>query len=152
MQFLKSLRAGASGTTFMTLYSYGYSRFRNKQFREPVLLADLIRRGSQGKSGSGTWKGWLAHYTVGAVFSLTYHQLIKPKVNLQHLNPEAKALAFGGLYGLLGVAGWKATFELHPAPPEISYKEFYAHLVLAHMVFGYFAFGMDGKNEQKKGS
>lgn len=139
MKILRPLVAGAVGTSFMTLYSYGYSHFRGKQFREPHLLADLLEGKGRVDDRKEFLKGWLAHYLVGAAFSLTYQHFLKGKF-IKH--PKAKSLLVGGLYGLLGVAGWRSTFGLHPAPPKIDYKEFYAHLVLAHLVFGYFAFGL----------
>lgn len=139
MNLLKPLIAGAIGTTFMTMYSYGYSRLRKKQFREPVLLAELLSGSSAPERKKDFLKGWMAHYLVGAAFSISYQQFLKGKFN-QH--PALKSIITGGAYGFfVGVPSWKAAFTLHPQPPKIAYREFYLHLVLAHLVFGYFAFG-----------
>ena len=133
----------------MTLYSYGYSHFKGRQFREPVLLAHLLKGKEEAESKQDYLMGWLAHYLVGAVFSTSYNALLKGRLIR---NPRLKGVVAGGLYGLLGVAGWKCTFKLHPAPPKIDYNEYYRHLVIAHLVFGYFAFGMLEKEENKKGT
>lgn len=138
MNITKPIVAGAIGTSFMTLFSYGYSRIRGKQFREPVLLASLMKGKRLPNSKEDYLKGWAAHYLVGAVFSLSYHALLEGK--FLH-KPRTKGLIFGGLYGLLGAITWKKTFDAHPAPPKIDYNEYYVHLILAHLVFGYFAFG-----------
>lgn len=139
MNLLKPLIAGAIGTTFMTLYSYEYSRLRKKQFREPVLLAALLSGTRTSKKKKDFLKGWMAHYLVGAVFSISYQQFLKGKFS-QH--PALKSTVSGGAYGfLVGVPCWKTAFTFHPHPPRIAYREFYLHLVIAHLVFGYFAFG-----------
>ena len=149
MRFIKPLVAGAVGTTFMTLYSYVYSELKGKQFREPVLLAHLLEGIEEAHKRKEILKGWLAHYLVGATFSITYQALFKGRFIR---SSRLKGVVFGGLYGLLGVAGWKATVGLHPAPPKINYTEYYKHLVIAHLIFGYFAFGMLEKEEKKKGT
>ena len=149
MRFLKPLLAGAIGTSFMTLYSYGYSLFKERQFREPVLLAHLLKGREEAERGQDYLQGWLVHYLVGALFSTSYQALFKGRLIR---NSRIKGVVFGGLYGLLGVAGWKATVGLHPAPPKIKYNEYYRHLVIAHLIFGYFAFGILEKEEKKKGA
>ena len=138
MKILKALLAGAAGTTFMTLFSYGSSRLRKKQFREPELLAHLIAGPEGPYRGDDLAKGWLAHYLVGAAFSLSYLQFFQGKY-IQ--NPFAKGALFGGLYGIAGAAGWKASFSAHPAPPQTDYKAYYAHLILAHILLAHILFG-----------
>ena len=149
MGFFKTLLAGAVGTTIMTLYSYGYSYFKESQFREPVLLAHLLKGREKPECRQDYLQGWLAHYLVGAVFSTSYQALFKGRLTR---NPRLKGVVAGGFYGLLGVAGWKSTFKLHPAPPKIKYNEYYRHLVIAHLIFGYFAFGMLEKEKNEKGA
>lgn len=139
MKIVKPIIAGAVGTTFMTLFSYGFSRLRKKEFREPQLLAHLMAGPEGPYRGDDLSKGWLAHYLVGSVFSLTYQQFLQGRFIK---NPVAKGAVIGGLYGLAGVVGWRAAFKGHPDPPKIDYKEYYRHLVLAHIIFGSFAFGL----------
>ena len=149
MKIIKALLAGAAGTTLMTLFSYGSSRLRGKQFREPELLAHLIAGPEGPYRGDDLAKGWLAHYLVGAAFSLSYLQFFQGKY-IQ--NPIAKGALFGGLYGIAGAAGWKAGFSAHPAPPQTDYKAYYGHLILAHILFGTLAFGLPEQQSKAKSS
>ena len=149
---LKAIQAGAIGTTFMTLFSYGYSRIKKKQFREPVLLAHLLSGPKEQFRQDELLKGWLAPYMVGAVFSLTYQQIFQGRFNGA---PAFKGMVMGGMYGLLGVVGWRSAFKAHPDPPKIDFPEYYQHLVLAHLVFGTFAFGLlewEGRKKEYKKS
>lgn len=150
MKLLKPLIAGALGTTFMTLYSYGYSYWKKKQFREPQLLAHLIKGPEGPFRKDDLVQGWFAHYLVGAVFALSYQQFLQGKfIN----NPTIKAPVFGGLYGIAGVLGWKATIKKHPNPPKINYQQYYGHLIVAHIIFGSLAFSFlerTGNDKNKK--
>lgn len=139
MEILKPLLAGAVGTSFMTLYSYGSSRLRKTQYREPELLAQLIGGPEGLYRKEDLVKGWIAHYLVGSVFSFSYKLFLQGKI-IQ--NPLLKGMISGGAYGLGGVLGWRAAFKAHPNPPKIDYTGYYKHLVVAHIIFGSFAFGL----------
>ena len=41
----------------------------------------------------------------------------------------------GTVNGVAGVIAWKLAFSLHPDPPKIHYRQFYQHLILAHIIF-----------------
>lgn len=143
MKLFKAIAAGAVGTTFMTLFSYGSSMLRNKQFKEPEMLAHLIAGPEGPFRGDDLAKGWLVHYLTGSLFSLTYQQFLQGRYVK---NPLLKGTLFGGLYGLAGALVWNMAFKMHPEPPKTDYPAYYSHLVLAHLVFGAFAFGLLEKN------
>ena len=126
--------AAVSGTTAMTAFSYKVSEEKNKQFREPELLNSLVKRLIPMHVPRAI--GWAMHYSVGLLFSLIYHQIwrrtkLKPGITT--------GLALGAISGVIGAATWKTLLSLHPNPPRIKEKNYYLHLLLAHIVFGAFA-------------
>src|SRR5688500_5387271 len=112
----------------MTLFSYVFSAIRKKQFKEPELLNDLLRRiniihSSYFKNHPA---GWVIHYAVGYLFVFAYYLLFQ----YSSINPTLwvyTVLGFG--CGIVGIAGWKLTFAIHPNPPDIHFSEFYVHLL-----------------------
>ncbi|MEJ7644191.1 MAG: hypothetical protein WKF87_06330 [Chryseolinea sp.] len=69
--------ASTVGIILMTLFSYIVSVLRKKQFTEPVILNDLIRR-LKVVSIENKYRhplGWIIHYVVGLVFVICYHLL-----------------------------------------------------------------------------
>lgn len=129
--------AALLGTTVMTLFSYLVAEIQKEKFREPELLATLLRRlVPELSSKYGRIAGWKIHYAVGLVFAIIYARLWEEK----RVKPSAKSgLALGALSALPAIAVWRLTFLLHPSPPKIHFKRFYGHLFLAHLVFGAFA-------------
>jgi hypothetical protein len=125
--------AAAAGTAAMTLFSYFVSREKNKEFREPRLLGKMVYRLIPAiKKQDAEVAGWVLHYGTGLLFSKGY------KVLLDHTKLESNApegILLGVAAGVLAVIIWKSTFSLHPDPPEIDFKDFYKHLMLAHIVF-----------------
>lgn len=133
----------------MTLFSYWYSRKANRQFREPVLLAKLLAGKDLHKKDDPDFRhiigGWALHYLVGITFLVSY-DMLRQVAPLNKL--PANGIVLGGLYGLVGVAGWKAMFSFHPNPPKIPAKHYFVHLIPAHMVYGQFAFkSLDKKKD-----
>ena len=65
--------AGISGTTVMKIFSYLVAEIQNEKFREPELLATLLRRllPELGRR-YGKIAGWKIHYAVGLVFAIIY--------------------------------------------------------------------------------
>lgn len=121
-------------TTAMTAFSYLYSNLRGKQFREPELLNILLIRWGIGirLSKNSVW-GWLIHYFVGVVFLVFFVWIWgKPILEANLIS----GLLLGFLAGIIGVIGWQITLWVHPDAPNIKFKEYYLHLVLAHVVFG----------------
>ena len=137
MQTEKILRAGVFGTSAMTLFSYLVSESEGKNFKEPEVLSELMTRLFPKAEKSLTLPaGWALHYAMGFTFSAAYRFLWKNS----GLKPTVKTgLIFGALSGLIGVSVWKTVFKFHPNPPKIHIKDYYRHLIMAHLIFGAFA-------------
>ena len=137
MNVTKIISAGIIATSMMTLFSYWISEDKDKQFREPALLAILLKRILKSNNDKAfLLSGWIIHYNVGLLFTLLYDQLwqkTKPKPSV------ANGMMLGILCGLFGKEVWKTVLRLHPNPPPIDRKSYFSHLVLAHAIFGIFA-------------
>lgn len=122
-------------TSLMTIFSYMYSEISKKQFREPELLNNLMARlhWIGPTAWPRHWLGWLIHYWVGLVFVATYHLS-------GIVNDLGDYVVAGAACGVIGILGWRVTFSLHPGPPALNVKEYYAQLFVAHIVFGAGAF------------
>ncbi len=133
----KILTSAIVGTSAMSLFSYIVSKLEDKDFREPVVLAKLLKKlPLEMDKHERLIAGWIGHYGVGVMFTTLYDQLwgrkiIKPGIG--------SGLLFGALGGLTGVIVWKITFLLHPRPPSKDLKAYFSHLLLAHLVFGAFS-------------
>jgi hypothetical protein len=129
------LSGAIAGTSVMTLYSYLLSESKNKQFREPELLAILLKRLFPRINKSTTrMEGWMLHYLVGLFFTSIYDRVWR-KTKGPSLS---SALLLGAISGVVGISVWKKTFDLHPEPPLIEFKKYYGQLLVAHLVFGAF--------------
>lgn len=138
MNLLKIALAGAIGTTFMTLYSYGVANKKQREYREPVLLNKLVNRAPVNlpKITKNHAVGWLMHYTIGYTFCVGYDYIWRKT----SVSPTTKSsLLMGAMSGVMGIMGWKAFFSAHPNPPKTHYKGFYRQLLVAHVIFGFFA-------------
>lgn len=127
------LLAAACGTAAMTAFSYLISRKKNKDFREPQLLGKMVYRAvPEIKKPQAKVAGWILHYTTGLTFAIIYKYFLKDT----KLKPDVPDdVVLGLVTGVVAVGIWKATFSLHPDPPQIHFNDFYKHLVLAHIVF-----------------
>jgi hypothetical protein len=137
--FLKIFFDAFIATALMTLFSYVFSAIRNKQFKEPELLNDLLRRINIINSSyfKNHPAGWVIHYAVGCIFVFAYYLLFQ----YSSISPTWWVYTgLGFICGIVGIAGWKLTFTIHPNPPDIHFSEFYVHLLAAHIVFGIGAF------------
>lgn len=134
MDLLKIAGAALAGTSAMTLFSYAVSDAKNKQFREPAILAKLIKRllQVQDKTTAKT-EGWALHYAVGTGFAFAYDQLFK----LSRLKPDfLTGIMLGAASGVIGVLAWNMVLKTHPHPPKLQLKRYFGHLLIAHMVYG----------------
>lgn len=130
--------AGIAGTTAMTIFSYGVSKHKQKNFKEPELLGEMVHNAvPESKTPQTQAAGWAAHYAVGVLFAAGYSVIL----NNTPIKPTfINGAILGGISGLPAVASWDTGFTIHPDPPKTNLKKYYAHLLLAHMVFGAFAF------------
>lgn len=125
--------AAAAGTAAMTIFSYLVSREKNKDFREPRLLGKMVYRAiPEIKKPEAKLAGWILHCGTGLLFTEAYKVLLD-NTKLESNVPEG--ILLGVAAGAVAVVIWKSTFSLHPDPPEIDFKGFYKHLMLAHIVF-----------------
>lgn len=148
MRTAKILSSTLIGTSAMTLFSYLISEADNRNYREPRILGQLVKRlPGETSEKSSEIAGWSAHYGVGLLFVALYHELwkrgkIKPSV--------VSGAIIGAASGLVGVAGWETVFKIHPNPPAKNLKRYFGHLILAHIVFGIFSAVTYKKVDAKK--
>lgn len=130
------LSTAITGTTFMTLYSIVVSEVKNKNFKEPEILSQLLHRLLPAlKKRNARIAGWIAHYTVGVLFAAVYIYLWEKK----NIKPTIwNGVIMGGVTGFPAVLIWKATLKLHAFPPKLHVNRYYLQLIMAHMIFGSF--------------
>jgi hypothetical protein len=128
---------GIAGTTFMTIFSKVAGEIANENFSEPDLLSKLYHRLAPAEPKPvAKLVGWLGHYAVGLLFSTAYNQLWDKKL----VKASGKnSIWLGAASGTLAIGVWKTMFKLHPVPPGIDFKKYYAQLFFAHIVFAMFA-------------
>lgn len=140
-QLLLALGLGTvAGTTLMTIFSYGVSRLRNRQFTEPILLNRLL-------CGFGILKeyqveksiaGWIIHYAIGLLFISIYYVVW----SRTRFDPTfSTAFVLGCFSGFAGIFGWSILFKIQSAPPNIRVSEYFAQLFVAHVIFAMTATG-----------
>ena len=136
--FLKSLLGAFLGTSAMTAWSYAIARREKEQFREPVLLKEIVESTSKKieLKKNAKFTGWALHYLAGFAFTYAYHQLWKSK----NEDPSiGSGIILGTVSGVIGITVWEQAFKLHPAPQKIDKKGYYQQLLVAHAIFGLFA-------------
>jgi hypothetical protein len=137
MELQPTIKSTIAGTSAMTLFSYLISEKKEENFREPLVLADLMARlNPKMRKQDAALDGWALHYVAGYGFSFVYDKLwksgkVKPTV--------LSGILLGAASGLVGILVWKTVFKLHPNPPAKNLKKYFGHLMLAHVVFGVFA-------------
>lgn len=140
MKIENVLLSALAGTAAMTLFSYTVSTKKNKNFKEPELLGKMVDRvvPEVGKPASQV-AGWMLHCSTGLFFAFVYDLLLK---NTKVKSNIPNGILIGGANGVAAIFIWKATFSLHPNPPQIDFKDFYKHLILAHLVYGTITWSM----------
>ena len=145
MEPAKVLTSAILGTSAMTLFSYLVSEKKNENYKEPDVLAMLLKKLKYDTSKEiEKITGWTSHYAVGILFDLIFDQIWKKTGK-----PSLKSgLLLGAASGLIGIAAWKLMFKSHPNPPAKNLRKYFSHLLLAHLVFG--AFSVAGYNLMDK--
>lgn len=125
---------GVTATTLMSIFSYTVSSSKDKNFKEPKLLAEMVEQFLPDKDKKmAVPTGWMMHYTMGCLMTFVFQEVWK-KTNTR---PSfIQGIVSGLMGGVTGILIWKAVFKLHPNPPQIPFKRYYGHLLLAHLVFG----------------
>ena len=140
--------AAVTGTTLMTSYSYALSSIKDRNFREPELLGNMLWKLAPAINKKPAWiTGWLLHYTIGVVFTTIYNRLVKK----YRPGPSVKSqIVIGLITGLAAIAGWHITKGIHPDPPNINYKKFYGQLLIAHIIFAIVAISILRKYSERE--
>lgn len=127
------MTAAISATTAMTVFSYCLSEYKQKNFKEPALLAVLIYRmwPAIGRYGTRV-AGWIIHYLVGLLFACIYKVMVKKSRSAVSLPVY---LAIGFVTGVVAVTVWRLALHLHPYPPKLDRKRFYGQLLIGHCIF-----------------
>jgi len=133
MNIKQILTAATAGTAVMTVFSYAVTKAAKKNFVEPVILGQLLKRITILDKDTAMVTGWASHLGVGVLFTAIYDKYLHLKKTRPTL---ANALLLGSLGGLTGIAAWHTTFKAHPNPPGVDLKNFYKQLFLAHLIFG----------------
>lgn len=135
MDILQIICGALAGTSLMTLFSYAVSREKSKQFREPQLLNELVSRAKiQIKPLKSSSVGWVLHYSTGLIFATGYYYFWE----LSGVDSSLLSGAMIGIVnGVVGIAIWMIAFSVHSNPPDINLKDYYWHLELAHIIFGF---------------
>lgn len=134
MNTIRVISGAIIGTSVMTLFSYVVSGITNRQFKEPVLLNQLLRYFRYCKTlKKSSLPGWVLHYLIGTLFLISSNFIW----NSTSADPNLKSGALLGLmYGIIGISGWHIIFRLHPNPPSIKLDKYYLHLIVAHIIYG----------------
>src|SRR5688572_27971298 len=121
----KVLIPAITGTSAMTVFSYLVSNTKEENYREPLVLAIMIKRLMKDKDAkAASMIAWCLHYLVGILFTSLYAPLWRSK----KIQPSLlSGLGYGSLCGLVGIAGWKIAFTLHPDPPRRNLKNYFGH-------------------------
>jgi xanthine/uracil permease len=133
MDYLKILVESIAGTTAMTAFSYAASTVRRRQFVEPIIINLVLR-----KMEITPWLkstsiiGWISHYIMGFFFAVAFNWLWEKEVVP---TDWLATLVLGVVAGLIGISLWRIFFKLPNEKPDISYRAYYQHLLLAHIVF-----------------
>ncbi|WP_157278262.1 hypothetical protein [Olivibacter sitiensis] len=123
--------SGIIGTSMMTLFSYYVSRSRNKNFKEPKLLAKIVNSIIKQEQVARA-SGWAMHYAMGILLAAAFNAYWRKA----HIKPGLGQMLIAGISsGAFGVGMWKLIFTIHPKPPKTPYGHYYRHLMLAHLAF-----------------
>lgn len=138
MKAARILLASITGTAFMSLFSYFIHKKANKNYEAPAVLSALLSstEALQKVKKKRTYQlGWLLHYIAGLSFSMLYDQVWRKTSSRPSLY---NGILYGGINGIVGVLIWKAAIDKNAAPPRFEYRDYYSHLLAAHIVFGTF--------------
>lgn len=125
-------------TTCMTGFSYVFSTILNENFKEPILLTDLL--GKVFHVELPVWVGWLVHYLTGILF------LVLLIAAYSFTNVDISVLwgiIFGAILGGIGIVMWKGIYKLANSDPPTHTRLFHLQLIIAHIFFGMAAIGVE---------
>jgi len=102
MKTNKIVSSGLIATSLMTAFSYLVAGSKEKNFREPELLADLEKKMLPGEAKKIVLAaGWATHFTIRVFWAGFYKFLWQKNI----IEPTVgNGLILGGLSGLTGIA------------------------------------------------
>lgn len=134
MKITELVLAGIAGTTAFTLFSYAVAEVTGKKYKEPRLLGHMLDKTvDELDHKEAQVAGWATHYLTGLVFVAGYKMII----NQTGIKPNVvNGMMIGGLSGFPAALLWDASLRLHPAPPRKPSWDYYAQLLVGHVIFG----------------
>ena len=139
MELIQVIIAGITGTILMTAFSFIMARVKSQQFKEPKLLNMLLRRSTfdQRAHADNSLLGWVLHFAIGIILMILFYILhLTFSFNITFLS----IISYGIFAGILAILSWHIMFLISSPPPDISLKEFYIQLLIAHILFALGAF------------
>jgi len=134
METKKIIAAAIAGTSAMTLFSYLISADKKKNLKEPEHIKEVIEDVKPSiDNEKSALAAWGTHYGVGLAFSSIFSQIWEKTP----VKPGLLSGAFlGALSGIAGIMSWSEAFKLDPDTNAKNFKEYYAHLMASHIIFG----------------
>lgn len=139
MKASRVLLSSIAATSAMTAFSYLCSRPKKANYREPELLAEMLKS-LAGQASEPA--GWLIHYSIGALWSPLEWFWLKTR----HKANIKDAAAFGVFGGTTGAFIWELMFRLTRASHATHKAGFYTQLVVAHVVYSVSLWLLIGKS------
>ena len=121
-----------TGTTIMTLCSYLAAEYKNKNFSEAELLAEIESEKLLLSDQLALPAGWASHYAIGAFMTLlfeAYKNISRTK------SPFYQTLYFGIFAGLFSLRSWKKLLKALPPRRPQFYRQFFIQLFIVHLIF-----------------
>jgi hypothetical protein len=132
MYMKKIIVPAFTGTTIMTFCSYLAAEYKNKNFSEAELLAEIESEKLLLSDKVALPAGWASHYAIGVMMTLLF-EMYK---NISRTKPSFyKTLYFGILIGLLSIGSWKKLFKALPSRRPRFYRQFFIQLFIVHLIF-----------------
>ena len=120
-------------TSSMTLFSYSVSSAFRELYKEPVLLAFVLKKFNINiSSNAKITTAWILHYLIGLFFVVIYYMLWKNNIiTISTLD----TLIVGAVTGIVGIVGWVLLFKTSDYRPNLNFTGYYLQLFLAHLIF-----------------
>lgn len=136
--FFETFLAGILGTALMTLGMYTLASITSDHFKVVKVLGTMLTgqttpEGGLSDTTSAIATGIIAHYLVGVGFSFAYTWIWQERLIDMSF---AGATLMGFVNGLIGAAGWRIFFAIHPRPPIMPLPKYLLAIALGHILFG----------------
>ena len=135
--FLQILIVSIAATSAMTLFSYAISARYRENYKEPVLLSNLLVQVKFDLSViSKKIIGWLLHFGIGFFFVPVYHLLwLYDIIDLSAIN----AFLLFIVSGIIGVLSWAVMLKIAKYSFSINFKGYYIQMFISRVIFALYA-------------